>query len=194
MKNLRFLALSALFCLSIFGSVQSALAQLGSLFGRGPEVAEITTEQLKSRLAIENSADPANQNPAERTPPGSNPDSEKVAVEDFVLVDVRSQREIDVSVIPGAIPKDQFEKSPEKYRDKTVIVYCTVGGRSGMYAAKLVTKDPERDVLNYRGSIMAWIGADLPLVTLDGEPTRRVHTYSKHYSVPEGYVQVTGRP
>ena len=187
MKRSRSPLFPVVLLLSIFSSVQSAFAQLGSLFGAGPEVAEITTDQLKSRLAIEGPADA-------RSPRDQGSESNKGKPSDFVLVDVRSDREVNVSVIPGAITKAQYEGHPEKFRDKTVIVYCTVGGRSGMYAAKLVTEDPERDVLNYRGSIMAWIRAGLPLQTLQGEPTQRVHTYSKHYSVPDGYVQVTGRP
>lgn len=48
----------------------------------------------------------------------------------IVLVDVRSQAEQAVSVIPGAITAQQYEVGTDRYAGKTVVPYCTVGGRS----------------------------------------------------------------
>jgi len=106
-----------------------------------------------------------------------------------VLVDVRSEMEINVSVIPGAITEAMYEQNVAKYRDKLVISYCTVGGRSGTYAKQLADKGVK--VKNYQGSILKWVDAGLPLVTLDGEPTNRIHTYSDRYKIPAEYEQVT---
>ena len=144
---------------------------LGGLFG-GPKVVTISTEQLRDRLVNPktNELKPAEQR-------------------DFVLVDVRTPEEFNVSVIPGAITKAEYEKNPAKYRDKTVIPYCTVGGRSGAYAKSLAADGVK--VVNYDGSILAWVQSGLPLVTLDGKPTRRVHTYSNRYTIPSNYQQVT---
>jgi rhodanese-related sulfurtransferase len=140
------------------------------LFG-GAKVPTISTEKIQELLI-----DPKSGRPKPELPP------------EVVVVDVRSDEEIGVSVIPGAVTKEQFEKNRSEYRGRTVIPYCTVGGRSGAYAKKLAA-DGVR-VLNYKGSILEWVRAGLPLVTLDGEPTRRVHTYSDRYSIPAEYEQV----
>lgn len=43
----------------------------------------------------------------------------------FLIVDVRSNAESNVSVIPGAITKAQFEKEAQQHQQKAIIVYCT---------------------------------------------------------------------
>lgn len=107
---------------------------------------------------------------------------------DVVLVDVRSPAEIAVSVIPGAISISEFETNREKYRKAEVITYCTIGVRSADYAKKLIRAGIR--ARNYEGSILDWVGAGLPVVTPDGEATRRVHVYSRQFSVPPPYEAV----
>ena len=154
-----------------------AVAQLGGLFA-GPKVATIETDDLHSMLQRQQQTEAkAKESAAELPQP------------DFVVVDVRSEAEINVSIIPGAITKAQYEKNRQRYEGRTVIPYCTVGGRSGAYAKQLAGKGVK--VKNYKGSILKWIDAGLPLVTLDGKPTNRVHTYSDRYRVPAKYEQVT---
>ena len=151
-----------------------ALAQFG-LFGKSPDT--ISTKELQALLTKQQQA------VKQATARG-----ESVQAADFVLVDVRSDSETAVSVIPGAITLQQFEANKAQYRQRTIIPYCTVGGRSGSYAKQLL-KDGY-SVKNYKGSILEWIKHDLPLVTLTGESTRQVHTYDKRYRVPSGYEQV----
>jgi rhodanese-related sulfurtransferase len=110
---------------------------------------------------------------------------------DLVLVDVRAADEYEVSVIPGAITKEQFEADEDRYRDRQVVAYCTVGGRSFMYARQLVKRG--FNAANFKASILGWCEAELDLVTLDGTPTNRVHVYSPAFSVPDRYVAVTAR-
>jgi rhodanese-related sulfurtransferase len=110
------------------------------------------------------------------------------AMKKTVLVDVRSEAETSVSVIPGAITKSQFEAKPGEYAGKKVIVYCTVGGRSGAYAKQLAAK--KIDVVNFKGSILAWANAGQPFETLDRKPTNRVHTYSRGNRIPAAYEAV----
>jgi rhodanese-related sulfurtransferase len=153
-------------------------AQFGRLLGGGPVIDTIETRQLNDMLTQKRKSDQAD----------STTDGEGTQ-DDFVLVDVRSDAEVNVSVIPGAITKSQFEKNPQLYQDKTVIVYCTVGGRSGAYAKQLAEKGVK--VKNYQGSILEWVKAELPVETLDGKPTNRVHTYSDRYRIPSKYQQVT---
>jgi hypothetical protein len=56
----------------------------------------------------------------------------------FILVDVRSKKEQMVSKILGSISAKEFESDPTRYEGKIVIPYCTVGGRSYLYAKRLV--------------------------------------------------------
>ncbi len=149
-------------------------AQFGNLFGGGPEIETIDTQPLSDLLKQQKG--------------DGNGEKKVQAASDFVLVDVRSDAEVNVSVIPGAITKAQYEKNAKLYENKTVIVYCTVGGRSGAYAKQLAANGVK--VKNYKGSILQWVNAELPLQTLDGNPTNRVHTYSSRYRVPAKYEQV----
>lgn len=164
---------------ALCGSFQAphAVAQLGGLFG-GPKVETIATDDLHKMLQHQQQAETkAKKSAAELPQP------------DFVVVDVRSDAEISVSIIPGAITKAEYEKDRQRYQGRTVIPYCTIGGRSGAYAKQLASNGVK--VKNYKGSILKWIDAGLPLVTLDGKPTKRVHTYSDRYRVPAKYEQVT---
>lgn len=105
----------------------------------------------------------------------------------FVLVDVRSKEETDVSMIPGALTKFEFEDTMAQHQGKLVIAYCTIGVRSGQYAADLLEKG--WNARNYRGSILDWCKDNFPL-TRNGKETNQVHTYSSLYSVNENYVAV----
>ncbi len=154
-----------------------AVAQLGRLFA-GPKVETIETDDLHNMLQRQQQAEAKAKESAAKLPQP-----------DFVVVDVRSDAEISVSIIPGAITKAQYEKNRQQYQGRTVIPYCTIGGRSGAYAKQLAGNGVK--VKNYKGSILKWIDAGLPLVTLDGKPTQRVHTYSDRYRVPAKYEQVT---
>ena len=103
----------------------------------------------------------------------------------FILVDVRDKAESDVSMIPGAITVDEFEKTEQDHQGKTIITYCTVGHRSGIYAQKLKRKGWR--ALNYEGSILDWCEHQLPVVTPSGQNTKRVHTYNSRYALASGY-------
>ena len=69
----------------------------------------------------------------------------------------------------GAITQADFEKNAKEHQSKAVLVYCTVGYRSGIYAKKLRKKS-----WNYQGSILDWCKNQLPVVTQDGNHTTRV--------------------
>jgi rhodanese-related sulfurtransferase len=108
---------------------------------------------------------------------------------DLVLVDVRTQEEQAVSMLPGAITAEAFAAAEETYRDKAVITYCTIGARSGVYADELRQKG--FDVCNLKGSLLAWTHAGLPLKDAAGQDTKRVHVYGKTWDLAaEGYEAV----
>ncbi|MCB9674302.1 MAG: MPT-synthase sulfurylase [Alphaproteobacteria bacterium] len=109
-------------------------------------------------------------------------------LESPVLVDVRPPEERKVSMIPGAITKEEFEADPEKYRGHTIVPYCTIGARSGMYGKKLMNDGWE--VRNLKGSILLWTYTGQPLEGPQG-PTHEVHTYGRRWAlVADGYHAV----
>ncbi len=107
---------------------------------------------------------------------------------DFVLVDVRTERERRVSMLPGAIPAGEFERRLAELAGRTVVVYCTIGARSSAYAREMGRRGV--DVRNLEGSVLAWTHAGGPLVH-DGVPTRRLHVYGRRWNLAaDGYETV----
>jgi len=160
-----------------FTMVGIALSQFPNLFGLKQAIPEITIQEVRQLQKSQAGAEAqAVSNGLEK------PNA------DFVLVDVRAKAEYEVSIIPGAITASQFEADREKYQGRTVICYCTVGYRSEFYARKLIENGVAAK--NFRGSILEWCEAQYPLETLEGQPTKRVHTYNSSYHVPPEYVAV----
>jgi len=113
---------------------------------------------------------------------------ERQAAGNVVFVDVREPAEYAVSHIPGAIPFAEFERNPDAYRDATVIAYCTIGYRSGEYAAEL--REKGIDACNLDGSILSWVHAGERVVDDKGETTR-LHVYGKRWDLaPQGFETV----
>lgn len=107
---------------------------------------------------------------------------------DIVLVDRREREEQKVSMIPGAVTSEEFERNFEEYKDKVIVVYCTIGSRSGHYAKRLI-RDGMR-AYNLKGSILAWTHAGQKLIT-EGKETKRVHVYGRRWNLaPKGYEAV----
>ena len=107
-------------------------------------------------------------------PEVSAPELQALLAEDkVVLVDVRTDKERTVSMIPGAIPADAFD--PSTIDGKPVVAYCTIGYRSGTWAAEQRKKGV--DARNFKGSVLAWSHAGGDFVNPAGEPTHQVHVY-----------------
>jgi rhodanese-related sulfurtransferase len=106
--------------------------------------------------------------------------------EEWCVVDVRSDRERAVSVVPGALGREEFEAHIEEHRKKAVLVYCTAGCHSGAYVQKL--RKQRIDAFNLWGGILAWVWDGRSLVTSAGEPIRRVYVRGIPWDVlPPGY-------
>lgn len=91
--------------------------------------------------------------------------------EDFVLVDVRGPLEFETGYIPGAllIPYTEIEKRAREIpKNKTVIVYCSVGVRSERARKKLLEMGFS-DVLNFGGT------KDWPYGLVKPEATARLN-------------------
>ncbi len=125
-----------------------------------PRIADLTAEELQGRLAEEN----------------------------VVVVDVRSPEEQAVSMIDGAITSGEFEARLEAYEGATVVAYCTLGHRSGLYVQELQSRG--WTALNLIGAIVAWTHVGGALADGDG-PTRMVHVWDRRYNLAaEGYEPV----
>ena len=106
----------------------------------------------------------------------------------LVMVDVREEVERQVSEIPGAISQAEFENNRDDYRGRLVVTYCTIGARSGHYATELGREGFE--VVNLRGSILAWAHAGQPVVNQQGS-TNRTHVYGPAWNLlPAGFEAV----
>jgi rhodanese-related sulfurtransferase len=102
----------------------------------------------------------------------------------FVLMDTRSEEEMAVGMIPGAITKAAFEAEPEKFKEKEVVAYCTVGYISGACAYELRQKGHINVKNMGDGALLGYTlaktaaGVDKPLVKpADGSATNEVHTF-----------------
>jgi|GEM_PF-495132 len=126
------------------------------------------------------------------------PEIPDITVDDFlslkeedgvVLVDNRMPEERAVSMIPGAITDDEFESDREEYKDAVIVVYCTIGVRSGRYAKKLVRRG--YNAFNLAGGVLAWAHTGGGFVDPHGDRTDRVHVYGEEWSLlPPGYSPV----
>lgn len=94
---------------------------------------------------------------------------------DVIIVDVRTDAERAVSMLPGAVAKDQFDA--EATAGKTVVAYCTIGYRSGLWVAEV--REQGVSAVNLRGSVLAWTHAGGALHGPSGDTTHRVHTYGR---------------
>ena len=117
------------------------------------------------------------------------PEAEEMTVEEFlalqatadpVVVDVRTDPERAISMIPGAISREEFELRREELGERPVVTYCTIGYRSGLYAEEL--KQEGLDAYNLEGSILAWTHAGQRLEE-GGRETHRVHVYGRKWNL-----------
>jgi rhodanese-related sulfurtransferase len=105
-----------------------------------------------------------------------------------VFIDARTSQELIVSMLPGAVTENDLVNTPSLFRGKTVVAYCTVGYRSGLYAADMNRRGIR--VLNVTGGILAWVLSGGKVYDA-GRETKRVHVYAKKWNyLPDGYEPV----
>ena len=110
--------------------------------------------------------------------------------EEAVLVDVRTKKEMQISMIPGAITLTEFEKNKDNYKDKEVniVIYCTIGYRSGLYTEELLKEN--LNAYNLIGGVLGWAHAGQTFISSNGD-SLRVHVYGDDWDLlPEGYESV----
>jgi rhodanese-related sulfurtransferase len=110
-------------------------------------------------------------------------------VEDWVIIDTRSEAERNVSIVSNALSVDEFEAVINTYSGRNILVYCTVGCRSGAYARTLQEKG--FNAFNLWGGVLDWARSGREFVTPEGASTRTVHVFGEQWNVlPSGYQGV----
>jgi rhodanese-related sulfurtransferase len=113
----------------------------------------------------------------------------KAILEDsnLVLIDVRKPREQEVSMLPHALTTTGFA---EKFRhgipkEKRLVVYCTIGYRSGKYAEELAKQGIKAE--NLEGGVLAWSFAGGKFLVRDAKgewsETNRIHVYDPEWNI-----------
>ncbi len=97
------------------------------------------------------------------------------------IVDVRTDAERAVSIIPGALSLETYRALHEDFDGQPVLVYCTVGCRSAGQAQILQEQGVE--VYNLWGGVIDWAFHNGEFTTLSGAPTREVHTHGKRWNL-----------
>jgi rhodanese-related sulfurtransferase len=105
---------------------------------------------------------------------------------ELILVDVRDQDESDVSIIKGAISKNEFESNRRNLKGRKVVIYCTIGYRSSVYVEELAKQNVE--AANLEGGILSWLDVGGKVVDKKNTFTKNVHVYGKDWDIlPKGY-------
>jgi rhodanese-related sulfurtransferase len=126
------------------------------------------------------------------------PDSNWIRLSDYlaqrtegvwILVDARSPEEREISIIPDAVTTDECMALLESNKEASILVYCTVGGRSGGFSSQLI-KDGYH-AHNLWGGVLAWALEGKLFINPGGIDTARVHVYGEKWNVlPDGYESI----
>lgn len=103
----------------------------------------------------------------------------------ILLLDAREKKEFKISHLPNAVwvGYDDFDLKRVAGFDKskTVIVYCSVGYRSGKIGEELLEAG-FTNVYNLYGGMFAYVNNGKMIVTPSGQTTQKVHGYNKNWS------------
>jgi rhodanese-related sulfurtransferase len=104
---------------------------------------------------------------------------------ELILLDAREKAEYELSHLPSAqwIGHDEFsiKSVADINKDKTIVVYCSIGVRSEQIAEKLKLNG-FKTVLNLYGGIFAWANESRILLDKNQLPTQNVHGYNKKWA------------
>ena len=93
---------------------------------------------------------------------------ENLSNPDFIILDIRTPREFDAGHIAGARNIDFYAKTfAQEFRsldrEKTYLIYCRSGNRSGQLMGAL-EKMHFKNVFHMRSGLVDWVGQGLKLV------------------------------
>lgn len=103
-----------------------------------------------------------------------------------VRLDAREKKEYSVSHLPNArwVGYDDFDLSrvADLPKSTPIVLYCSVGYRSEKVGEKLQAAG-YTNVRNLYGSLFEWVNQGNPVVDSNGKLTKRVHAYSRAWSI-----------
>jgi rhodanese-related sulfurtransferase len=107
-------------------------------------------------------------------------------MKNIVLLDTREKREYEVSHLKDArwVGFVNFNlKSVDAIpKDANIVVYCSIGVRSGKIGEKLMQAG-FTNVHNLYGSIFEWVNQGNPVYDMTGKPTNKIHGYNWKWGV-----------
>lgn len=110
--------------------------------------------------------------------------NELVEKKEFILLDVRSKAEFDVSHIEDAIWVGEknwdLDKLKKLQLKQNIVVYCSVGFRSQKLAKKLI-KQGFSKVYNLYGGVFEWVNQGNSLQNTSGT-TDWIHVFDKSFA------------
>ncbi|NBG65901.1 rhodanese-like domain-containing protein [Cryomorphaceae bacterium S-15] len=113
-------------------------------------------------------------------------DLDQKQIQSTTFIDSREKVEFDVSHIKGAtwVGYDDFDmaKMDDISKNEPIIIYCSVGYRSEKIGEKLLQAG-YTNVSNLYGGIFEWVNQGKPIVDLSGDPTTKIHGYSKTWGI-----------
>lgn len=101
-------------------------------------------------------------------------------LKEVLIVDVREKEEFDVSKIPGSVHESELVLDLID-KNKTIIVYCSVGKRSEDFGREL-KEEGFKNVLNLYGGIFQWFNDGNTVIDQNNISTIQIHTYSEKWS------------
>lgn len=106
--------------------------------------------------------------------------------EAYQILDSREKQEFEVSHLKGArwVGSDDFslERVSELDPNQPIVIYCSIGYRSGKIAQQLAEQGFVQ-VFNLYGGIFEWRNEGLPVVDANGKSTNDVHAYNAVWGV-----------
>ncbi len=112
-----------------------------------------------------------------------------MALKDPVIIDVRSDKERQVSMIKNAVTGEEFLKNPKAFGARPLAAYCTIGYRSAEFAQKMAEKGIV--VKNLQAGILGWLHAGGEIAGPGGAPSKTVDVYGEDWDLaPDGIKTV----
>ncbi len=102
---------------------------------------------------------------------------------EVIIFDARSEEEYETSHLKEALffDKKGILEKKEYFKNKRIVVYCSIGYRSEK-AAKDLVNEGFNQVYNLYGGIFEWANEGYHLEDTNSNPTTNVHTYNKSWS------------
>jgi rhodanese-related sulfurtransferase len=148
-----------------------SLSSIISFLGFGQQVESSAYEKMLNRLLI-------------HKVPQTEVSKIDITNKEVIYLDAREEVEYNVSHVENAMfvgyKKFSLDSMQSIPKDTEIIVYCSVGFRSGSVSKKLI-KNGYTNVLNLYGGLFEWSNQELPLVDNNGKPTLKIHTYNKKW-------------